>query len=58
MMWGRMRTRGGGHRVSKMDTGKNYQSQKWKIKVETRKELGFGMVNGGTKYHGCGWGVT
>ena len=35
--------------VNKMDTEANSQSQKWKEKLETRKEEGLGKVNGGKK---------
>ena len=56
-MWGKMRARGG-HRVRKMNTATNSQSQKLKEKMETQKELGFGRINGVGKYHCCGWEMT
>ena len=46
-----MRSRGG-YRVNKMDTAANSQSQKWKIKLETWKEVVLGRVNGYRKHHG------
>ena len=41
-----MRAKGRRHCVNKMDTASNPQSQKWKEKLEHKKELDLGRGNG------------
>ena len=47
--------------VNKIDPAANFQSQKWKEKLETRKDMGLGRVNNGSnggRDRGGGWWIT